>query len=120
MSLDDLATALFYHAFKIGKNIQWQEDSVSDFVKRAKKYDRVLLKVEDATNKNGAKKLSSIKKYIREGVESRYKSIVRACDNKDVGENQNDRSPHLSSQHRGHHYMWRPILLQLLYGCVYN
>jgi len=77
VSIDDLATSLFYHAFKIGKNIQWQEDSVSDFVKRSKKYDRVLLKVEDATNKNGAKKLSSIKKYIREGVESRYKSVLQ-------------------------------------------
>lgn len=80
VSVDDIAVSMLFYAFKIGSaggDLQWEDECYQDFKKQEKMFDRLLKKIEALSSKNGAKKITMIRKEIRSRVESK-ESLTRA------------------------------------------
>lgn len=74
VSVDDMVNSMLFYAFKMGRgggDSQWEDECYNDFIRREKSYNKILKKVENFSTKSGIKKISSVKKMIRKGVEAR-------------------------------------------------
>lgn len=74
ISVDDVVQSMLFYAFKVGRgggDSQWEDECYYDFIRREKSFNKMLKKVENFSTKSGLKKISSVKKTIRKGVETR-------------------------------------------------
>lgn len=74
ISVDDIVFSMLFYAFKMGRregDIQWEDECYIDFIRREKSFNKMLKKVDNFSKKSGLKKISSVKKRIRMGVEAR-------------------------------------------------